>query len=961
MRKLVFSVTLLLGFTSFSQVTQSKNQQLVSPQEVEKCSEHHRMQEMQLKDPERFATVFRGTIDPKPKGHANSTVKITGLVYTIPVVFHILHNGGTENISDAQVADALAILNRDFRRLNADADNVQTPFQGMPTDAEINFVFATVAPNGNCFSGITRTQNALTNDGSDGLNQVNAIIAGNNVYQGVWAHNRYLNIYVCKDIGGAAGYTYLPNGNSSANASNMYYNGIFILDDYCGSIGTGGVGTSRALTHEVGHWMNLSHTWGDNNNPGNAASCADDDHVQDTPMCIGVTSCANVTTGNTCNDTNDPNNYSSWTTNVIDNIENYMDYSYCSKMYTQGQVTRMRSALTSSVGGRSNIWTAANLNLVGGPGTTSLCAIDFTANQTTMCIGTVVTYTTSSTAGISAYSWSFPGGTPSTSTAASPTVTYATAGTYNASLTVTASSNGTTYPKTKTNYILVNTNTTVSLPISEGFVSTTFPPTGWTIVNTNNATLPGTWARTTAAGLAPTAGNSVRFANFTINDATYDELRLPKADIAAYSSAQLTFDVAYAPYDATNFDGLEVLVSTDCGGTFTSVYSKSGTTLSTANATTNAFTPTTAAQWRSETVDLTPYVGNSSVWIAFRNLAGYGNNLYVDNINVTGISGTPPAPVASFSATGNSICAGQSVTYTSTSANNPTSYSWSFAGGTPSTSTSASQLVTYSTAGTYNVALTATNAGGSNASNQTNYVTVNAVPSASTISAGGPITFCQGGSVTLTSSVGSGNTWSNSSTSPSITVSTSGTYTVTNTVASCISAASNSISVTMNPNPSVSLGSVPMLCSNDGPYTLTQGNPAGGSYSGTGVTGNQFNPATTGIGSTTVTYNYTNGNGCSGSAQTTVTVDGCASIDENELDFISVYPNPSTGSITINSGEVNLNAVKVFNALGQVVYEVSNLQTSKQDLDIRNMAKGVYTIRVLTEVGTQHIPLVLEK
>ena len=92
------------------------------------------MQEMQLKDPERFATVFRGTIDPKPKGHANSTVKITGLVYTIPVVFHILHNGGTENISDAQVADALAILNRDFRRLNADADNVQTPFQGMPTD-----------------------------------------------------------------------------------------------------------------------------------------------------------------------------------------------------------------------------------------------------------------------------------------------------------------------------------------------------------------------------------------------------------------------------------------------------------------------------------------------------------------------------------------------------------------------------------------------------------------------------------------------------------------------------------------------------------------------------------------------------------------------------------------------------------------------------------------------------------
>jgi hypothetical protein len=152
-----------------------------------------------------------------------------------------------------------------------------------------------------------------------------------------------------------------------------------------------------------------------------------------------------------------------------------------------------------------------------------------------------------------------------------------------------------------------------------------------------------------------------------------------------------------------------------------------------------------------------------------------------------------------------------------------------------------------------------------------------------------------------------------------------------------------------------------MLCVSDGAYTLVQGSPAGGTYSGTGVTGNQFNPATTGIGSTTVTYNYTNGNNCSGSAQTTVVVDGCASISENELDFILVYPNPSTGLFTISSGDVNLNAVKVYNAVGQLVYEVSNLQASKQDVDLKGMAKGVYTIRVLTEVGTQHIPLVLEK
>ncbi|MDF3026886.1 MAG: hypothetical protein K0S23_1193 [Fluviicola sp.] len=950
MRKLVFSVTLLCGFTSFSQGLQPKNQQLASPQEVEKCSQHHHMQEMQLKDPARFATIFK---DPLPnqgtKFKPNTgTEKLTGVIYTIPVVFHIIHNNGSENISDAQIQDALNILNRDYRKLNTDTSTIVSAFQGDAADVEIQFVFATVAPNGACFSGITRTVNAITNNGDDGEVQVAAVVSGNNVYQGIWPHNRYLNIYVANDIGGAAGYTFNPNNGGTAQEQ-MYYNGIFVLENYTGSIGTSNATNSRTLTHEVGHWLNLSHVWGANNNPG-SAGCAGTDNVNDTPATQGSTSC--TLTQNSCSTDN-----AYWGFDQIDQVQNYMDYSYCTKMFTQGQVDRMRAAIISSVGGRNNIWTTANLNLVGGGPGTSLCALDFNANQTTMCTGTTVTYTPSQTTGIATYSWTFPGGTPATSTAASPTVTYSTTGTYNASLTVTATSNGASYSKSKTNYITVYSATTVSLPISEGFVSTTFPPTGWTIIDPGATT--GSWTRSSTVGRAPTAGNSLRFDNYNL-ESGIDEMRLPKADIAAYSSAQLVFDVAYAPYNAAYYDGLDVLVSTDCGNTFTTVYSKSNTTLATANATQSSFSPTTA-QWRSETVDLTPFVGNSSVWIVFKNNGGNGNNLYIDNINVTGVSGTPAAPVASFSSTGTTVCAGQSVTYTSTSTNNPTSYSWSFPGGTPATSTSASQVVTYAAAGTYNVSLTATNTGGSNVSNQTGYVTVNAIPAAPTISAGGATTFCQGGSVTLTSSAGSGNTWSNSSSAASITVSSSGTYTVTNTVAACTSPASNSISVTVNSNPNVTFSSVPTLCSTDGPFTFTQGNPAGGNYTGTGVSGNQFNPGTLGVGSTVVSYNYTNANGCSGTAQTTVTVDACASIGENELDLISVYPNPSTGSITIHSGEVNLNAIKVFNALGQVVYEVNGLKTVKQDVDLRNMAKGVYTLRVLTEIGTQHIPIVLEK
>ena len=137
-------------------------------------------------------------------------------MYTIPLVFHVLHNGGVENISRQQIEDAVVILNRDFRRQNPDANTVQPTFSGMPADIEIEFELANKAPNGQCFSGITRTLSPLTNSGANGSNQVSAIIAGNDVYNGTWPGNMYLNIFVVNDaLSGAAGYTTNPNNNTS--------------------------------------------------------------------------------------------------------------------------------------------------------------------------------------------------------------------------------------------------------------------------------------------------------------------------------------------------------------------------------------------------------------------------------------------------------------------------------------------------------------------------------------------------------------------------------------------------------------------------------------------------------------------------------------------------------------------------------------------------------------------------
>ncbi len=516
--------------------------------------------------------------------------------------------------------------------------------------------------------------------------------------------------------------------------------------------------------------------------------------------------------------------------------------------------------------------------VLNGLGIVSPPVADFSASQTTICQGSSITFTNLSTLANS-YSWTFTGGNPSTSTATSPTVTYNTAGTYAVTLVATNANGSDT--ETKTGYITVISSTASALPLTEGFGTATFPPTGWSIQNANNSAT--TWARSATVGLAPSAGNSMWFNNYQFNDADDDMVKIKPLIFTGYSSAQLVFDVAYARYNNGSTDGLEVLVSTDCGLTYTSVYSKSGATLATTTNTTNAFAPTTAAQWRSETVNLTPYVGQANVIVAFRNLSAYGNNIYVDNINITGVAAAVP-PTPSFTTAATTVCAGQSVAYTNTSTGSPTSYSWSFPGGTPSTSTSASPTVTYSTAGTYNVVLTATNASGSNTTTMTNYVTVNAVPAAPTVTTGGATTFCAGGSVTLTSSAGNSYLWSNGATTQSISATTAGTYTVQVTnAANCQSVASAATTVTVNPLPSaptISAGGAVTFCS-------------GGSVTLTSTTGNSYLWST---GATTQSINVTT------AGTYTCKVVSAANCQSPNSNSITVTVNPTPAAPTITAG-----------------------------------------------------------
>ena len=182
-----------------------------------------------------------------------------------------------------------------------------------------------------------------------------------------------------------------------------------------------------------------------------------------------------------------------------------------------------------------------------------------------------------------------------------------------------------------------------SMP-TQNFAVATFPPANWLQLTSATSSGP-VWLRSTA-GNAGAGSAKADFYNAPSGD--QDALQLPQLDLTLGSSPYLTFDVSYAQYNTTTNDNLKVKVSTNCGATWIQLYNKSGATLATTTATTSAFTPSTAAQWRKDTVLLTNYAANQNVFVKFEANSAYGNNLYLDNVNLafgtTGI-GTVAVPV----------------------------------------------------------------------------------------------------------------------------------------------------------------------------------------------------------------------------------------------------------------------------------------------------------------------------
>lgn len=483
---------------------------------------------------------------------------------------------------------------------------------------------------------------------------------------------------------------------------------------------------------------------------------------------------------------------------------------------------------------------------------------NFFALTRVTCPNTPVVFQDSSLYAPTNYTWSFQSGTPATSTLSSPSVQWSSPGTYSVSLTV-SNANGSN-SITKTSYI--NVSSPIALPLSEGFQSTPFLPLNWTSLNVNNDNV--YWNRQTGVGGFTTGATqaAARFDNYNFDaSGENDEMRTPKYIFTNVASARLRFDVAYRPYDTQYSDTLQVKLSTNCGTSWTNIYTKGGATLASVAGTVqaNIFTPT-ATQWRRDSIDISALsAGQGNVMMSFVNRGHYGQALYVDNINLAF-----PTPTANFNNPA-TACVGSSITMTNT-AIGAASYTWSFPGGSPATSNALNPGVVYNSPGIYTITLNSQN--GTSFASTTKTVNVSYGNAVSVTSP----SICIGTATTMVASGASTYTWNTGSNTASIPVSptVTTTYTVKGTNAGCVS--QKIATVTIKPLPNVAVSNQ-TICSG-GTATLSASGATTYSWN-TGFTGNPLivSPGT----NTTYTVTGTT-NGCTNTKSVSVTIGSALSI-----------------------------------------------------------------------------------
>ena len=344
----LFAICFVFCFSSFAQI-----------EEFKRCGTSEIMQEA-LKNPEKKQVLDQLEIFTQEfianRNNARQDGPCGGGPCIIPVVVHVLHDYGDENISYEQIDNGIFRINEDFNGENEDIADVIEAFQDIKGWPTMEFRLATKDPDGNCTYGVTRTATDLTYEASTlkAMSLVN------------WPDDQYINIYVVRGFDdshpNAAAYASKPGQGTEEYGDFIFCQKSYFGDWFGGADGgpTFGNWARHTLPHEMGHFFNLDHPWGGSNSPGlpnledgeSFDNCLIDDQVDDTPETIGVGNSDCHLDSISC-DTN------------LDNVQNIMDYSNCALMFTQGQADRMIAAANYSAGNRDDLWKPENLLATG--------------------------------------------------------------------------------------------------------------------------------------------------------------------------------------------------------------------------------------------------------------------------------------------------------------------------------------------------------------------------------------------------------------------------------------------------------------------------------------------------------------------------------------------------------------------------------------------------------------------
>jgi PKD repeat protein len=621
--------------------------------------------EMEAKYPESVKN--RQVIEQQIRQYVNqnpSSLKKAGPVLKIPVVVHVVTEKGLNGISKAQVLNGVQILNEDFRRLNLDKTVTRAIFQPIASDLEIEFVMARIDPDGHPTEGIDRVTSVLTN-GPLTRDEVKAAAPA-------WPTNQFFNVWLVQTInstGAAGGGTIL--GYAQFPGSGPWNNyGLVMLHTQWGKQGVvpGSTADSdgRTATHEAGHCFNLYHTFQNQQGTtgcGASGYCdTSGDLVCDTPPALQDTylGCNN----NLDNCTNDKwpvsptgtqtNPYIPMSGSIPTQTENYMSYDLCQNMFTAGQNIRAHAAL-NTIPQLQNLVSAANADTTGinpaivvGP----LVPVPYfgVANDH-ICEGSSITFTDATYNGTpTSWNWSFPGGTPSTSTAQNPVVMYTTSGYY--PVTLTASNAAGARTVTKNNFVRVVPTTNLPKVMAQQQYQESFETAGFPA----NANANFAWERYTTAATPVTPGfdqttlgasngtTSLRLRNASSNVApgTYSTIITPNIDVAGTTGVVVNFDLAYGKNStAAAGEELRVYVSNNCGLSWGAPrYTKIGDQLITnGGVIVGSFIPG-PNDWRTEPMAVqNNLLTTGHIMLKFEALSKGGNALFIDNVRVFTVLG----------------------------------------------------------------------------------------------------------------------------------------------------------------------------------------------------------------------------------------------------------------------------------------------------------------------------------